>query len=561
MMHNLPFEIYQRIGFYLSQESCLQCIFVNHLFHDAFIRCLFQSVSIGTRNQFDSFLNQTRYHCFVQHLVIGPYALEGGDIEKMKLSFSRLGSIQLDLSVHDCLYYTSYGCARQIAYTFIDAFFPHHLKSIMIDLGYDSHSDANILKDICMTCPLLEDFSIRCSYLEQSSPERQEPIRIDSIKELKLTLNNVHTCWEICQWLSGIGECYPNLHSLKIRTEMFNQDNDFNLSSWYGTTYMLDQQQRISIYSHFLAKCPRLTHLETANILPDQDLCQQLYKRENIHLTNTSNMPITSRLYLETCREYPNYFSVITSLDICYWHNTKTCRPMEIIGNACPNLSRLVLRPNYIHLVDPLWIDVVLHCFPQLKYLELNEMELQNKRSNLCLDTQHPLEEIHVNTCTLLDGCFDCVCICCLQLKHICLNRAKFHSRYDKVSLDLQQQKLCSISIQYAYVSNLLQAIQIFHVQSQIRSEWFVVPGYQGKDEFLSTIPKKVKKLNETDAFLLDTVMKQHPLSWQDLAIQTYWFTSDLLEDIDLLEAFSAGYLEIKCQSIDTLCINDKCVF
>ncbi|KAI8380171.1 hypothetical protein BD560DRAFT_388778 [Blakeslea trispora] len=556
MICTLPNEIIEYIGFYLPSKDCLQLILANRLFYDTLIKCMFWDVRIDTLQQLDGLLSQSKNHHLVQHLNIQTDDIKKAHLREIRQSFPHLISIDLILPRWSARHFHDITLI-------IEQSLPHHLKRITIDIALSYRADVETMKCIFTICPLLESLSIKCPCIDMKCFDKQNQVSVHNLKELTLTISCIWNCWEMFHWLCTIGESYPNLRSLRIKLVSIVPWHAINTSLYFHPSRFSKEHQRVATYNSFFSKCPMLTDVEIENILPDENLVYQLDKQKGLHFTYKSKTPVIDCAFLGLCRLHLSVFSSIRKLDLCYWHDTKNCKRMEILGSTCINLDQLVLRPSSLWKTDPLWVDVVLRCFPRLRYLELNKIELQGNRNTLLahLGTLHPLEEINIKNCTLLDRCLDPISTCCLELKHMSLVEVRFKHHYNQVSIDLRQQKLRSVSIQQAYISNLCQSIRILHIRSQKKSEWYSMPEHQKQDRPFSNTISKVERLSKEAAQVLDIAMKQHPSAWEDPALYGYFDTSDLYQSIDLLETFPAGHLEIECQSIDMLLINSKCVF
>ncbi|KAI8347608.1 hypothetical protein EDC96DRAFT_600907 [Choanephora cucurbitarum] len=564
MICSVPPELLEIIGLYLSLENHLELVSVNRLFYHAYIKLLLRHVKMTSREHLDQFLNQSRNHCFVQHLQISAEINED-DIKQIAQSLSHLSSIcftmnnyRIDLlqsiSSFDCLYSLALDSVP-IDETVL-TYLPPQLKRLSISLKRASGSDQlttagrNGLEHIHTLCPLIEHLSVAYDQGWQPVVKKQE---MPNYEIEKLELIFLDRPGDMKSWFYYFGYNYPKLASLKIQC---------NGSHYYRNSLLFREESNRKAYSRFFQGCPLLSHLETQDITLTVEFFRQL-RYQAIDFTRTFIQPSSSSIFLHECKSDWTDFSTITKLDICYVIDAEHHLPMETIGRKCKHLNQLVLRASTQFRKKTLWIGTILVSFPYLKYLGLIDLKLITNKNVLIryANTLHPLEEIHFERCFVSDGFFDCVSARCLNLKHLSLIETRFEYPLEKAMIDLKQQKLLTVNIKCPRVSNLDQVIRLFHVHSKVKSEWYYMSQYRVRPSTLLEVAECFERTSDINALLLDTMLSQHPSSWKDLVMHNYLHTSHLFEGLQLPNALLAGYFEILCQSIGALRINDRDVF
>ncbi|KAI8372383.1 hypothetical protein EDC96DRAFT_67721, partial [Choanephora cucurbitarum] len=481
--------------------------------------------------------------------------------QAIKQSFPHLKSIALHVCNH-------HGCFNEIDSdtrdsnskfrTIMDLFFPNHLKRLAIHIDYCMRFDVGLLEHICAACPLLEHLSIECSTSQVGEFRDQKRVIASKIKVLELRVY-VHE-WNASEWLWHVGESYPNLQTLRICCVLNNR--------WAVPVTCAVKYDRIPLYSRLFSQCRSLTLLETENLMFDTEFLRQLKHkttsqkkrlRFNCRFT-TGNL---SRSFLELCKHDLDVFSVINQLDMGCLYNPNSQKPIEFLGKACSQLTRLILGPHDQRKTNSLWLDQVLDCFPCLTYLEVAQLRLLDKPKGAIrrTHTRHALLQLKIKDCTLLGGCLDGLAARCLDLKHLDLNGPRFEYRYGQAYINLHQQELRTLHIRHPRVSDLDQVIQTFRLQVSETTRWYYMQEYKRHTKTLLEIAKTIEQLNTTDTLLLDTILDQHPSAWMDLTMQAHMHPSDLLRGTQLATAVSAGYVGIMCHSVKAFWINDRHVF
>ncbi|KAI8389496.1 hypothetical protein BD560DRAFT_381867 [Blakeslea trispora] len=566
MPRTIPHAVLERIGTFLSKEEYLQLILVNHLFYYIYIKFLLNHVRIDTWDQLEQFMDQVNNHRYVHHLEVHLNELHGSDLKKMRQSLPHLKSIRFDLTCSDqasfelfhslrYLYSITLDALPKSIYTITDLSFPCQLRRLAVNIGSALKVSRELLEHILTECPSLESMSIKGN--NGIAPEdEQQNLSVSAHGIIKLELSACHGLGDTCSWLTYIANRYPKITSLKL----VHASDPFDHVQW---THADKEEMSTTFYNWFLSRCSLLHHLETENIMLDKAFFQRLRKQRDISVETTmSNIGMTSA-FLDACQLDWTDFSAMTKLDICFFKSSVKQGTIQTISKACPHLTQLVLKRKEVCRTGTLWINTLLDCFPDLKSLRLEKINLSISQNVWIKDnvSWHPLEEFHLEDCTLSNGFFHSISTRCPELKHLILREARFEYHHYKGHLDLPQQSLQTVTIERPHVLNLDQVIRLFHIKSETRSAWYYMRKYRRQHQTSLVVADRFVQLDETNTALLDTLLSQHPSSWKDVITNAYMHTSNLLEGIHIPKALASGYFEITCQSIGTLCLNDKRVF
>ncbi|OBZ88451.1 hypothetical protein A0J61_03499 [Choanephora cucurbitarum] len=553
MVCTLPLEIYNAIAVHLSCKEYIQLVQVNRVFHQTFVKFLFKSVAINNNIQLKELVNDSKYHPFVWHLKVETDTLRDSDIDRIQGSLSHLRSIHLDMSFCHARSFQSF---QHLSSLSLDSmpFAMHHISQLSVPPNLESlvmkfkarfTLDTDALEYIHAMCPVLKslviegihDISLRHEKLQQTAPANTMQ---------RLMIKASHSSYQTCTCLTYIGNKYPNIVSLKLEHNFQPHLEPSN------------EQYPAEFCDWFLSSCPQLAYLELKDSMLYLPLFRKLRERQDTCLSIIYQDVYMSDDFLGACELNPTDFYAVKKLDICLMFFSEDS--LELIGNACINLSQLTLRGSEMDRRDSFKISMVLDYFPNLKKLDMVWLELLTDK-HMPMTARHPLEEISIANCCLIDGFFHSVSNCCLYLKRLSICKAGFQYQRDEVCIDLQQQELDSVEIQCVSTAHINQIVQLFHIQSQAKSDWYCVNKYKAHMKSIPELAESIEQLSASDALVLTKMLSQHPSQWQDLLFFAYSCPSGLFKNEAILAALTAGCLKLRCQSIGSLSINDTNVF
>ncbi|OBZ85159.1 hypothetical protein A0J61_06793 [Choanephora cucurbitarum] len=555
MIRNLPTEVLQIIGSYLSFREHIQLVLVNRQFYQSYVKFVFQSVKISAKDELHQFMDQTKKHRHVRHLSIFVSQIDSGEMERLAQLFPRLSSVRLRAYTCDKSTLSSCQSFRNLhSLTLLslpeqmnpltDLFLPRQLKNLTIYVAGRCDLGSDLLECIHSACPFLDSLSVKCREPSEVII-RQQMQTVNVLRQLELTFSSNSGPGDLSKWFSYFGRCYPNLQALYLLNEI--KTNDWNLIN------AQDEHDYVVPCRQFLSGCPLLTYIEFKNISLNQVCYRQLKEKKSICLANIFSSHGSAENFLQECGMYLVNFSAIRKLEFYYAASFKN--PLQTIASACPNLTQLVLRNYRWGEPRDANIDTILKRFRYLERLDLimvivtierNDLEGLNRRS-------YPLQAISIKNCMLSQAILDYISTHCIELKHLHLDGTTFkHSPYYG-RINLKQQRLASVNIKNFRILKTDELIQFFRIQSQTHSEWYCIDMDQKQD--------KTIRLDKRDAQYLDTVFRRVHSTRRDLLIATYEPTSDLADKMQLSKVLSVGYLEIICHSIGALHINNKYVY
>ncbi|KAI8333276.1 hypothetical protein EDC96DRAFT_20420 [Choanephora cucurbitarum] len=552
MIRILPLEIYDAIAIHLSCKEYSQLVQVNHAFHQVFVKFLFRGVVIDNNIRLKELVNDSNYHHFVWHLKVETDTLRDSDIDRLQGSLSHLRSIHLDMSFCHARSFQSFQSFQHLSSLSLDSMpismhhisqlsVPPNLESLVIKFKTRFTFDTDALEHIHAMCPVLKSLVIEGIHAISLRHEKlQQTIPANTMQ--KLMIKASHDSDQICACLTYIGNKYPNIVSLELE------------HNFMPHLEPLDEPYPAEFCDWFLSSCPQLAYLQLTGSMFFLPLFRKLRERQDTCLSIIYQDSFISGDFLRISELKPTDLYAVKKLDIC--HAFVLENPLELIGNACVNLSQLTLRGMEMEIQEPFKISMVLDCLPNLKKLKMVGFELLSDK-HMPIITKHPLEEISITNCSLIDGFFHSVSNCCLYLKRLSICKTRFLDQRDEVCIDLQQQELDSVEIQCVFTPRIDQVTQLFHVQSQAKSDWYCVKKYKAHMKSTPELAESIEQLGASDALVLTKMLSQHPSRWQDLLFYAYSCPSGLFKNEAILTALTASCLKLRCQSIGSLSIHD----
>ncbi|KAI8329609.1 hypothetical protein EDC96DRAFT_57935 [Choanephora cucurbitarum] len=537
MIHLLPTEIISYISTYLEQKDHFQLVTVNHVLYNVFIKSLYRTIELHSSYEFESFLNGSRPFQLVKYFT---YTISGHEenISKFSTRLPFLTSLTLRVNFMIPLTrFSTFRYLRQLTLVTRDCdedLLPviltatPYLIRLEICFLYKSLSIRS-LDVINRLCPVLEHIHLTSNSLQPpAKSELDSNYRLYKLKSFKIIVNHSFTQHPL--WLQCIGKRYPNIESLSF------ESGDPILHT--------DNQYPAEFYQQFFSNCPYLNDISWANMLPDDmflaNLSSQQKQLQKLYLCATDSVMDS---FIETTLSQYTHFSSIMNLDI---QLAIPCdRLVQFLGKACPQLQQLKVDNFLDYNVNHLSMNDVFDLLPSLNLLNISNCQLYNDNHQQPKKKPHPLKKLTIGLVTLSGSVFDCVALRCPDIHQITLREVLFEDG-SSMKIHLPNQKLTKIEISSIQLKqgNIFKQNWLIHLRQKEKSDWYSI-----RNEFADTLATSSSKQLDKDEKKAYGV----PPQIDDIPYVLWNFVKYNHSKGDEVE-----YLDIECQSLQSLYINNK---
>ncbi|KAI8369838.1 hypothetical protein EDC96DRAFT_503547, partial [Choanephora cucurbitarum] len=563
MLLLFPSEIIDHISQFLTQSEYAQLILVNRACYNRFIIPLHKQIEFDDEYQLGEFLQVSKYHQYIQDLKLRIRYISKASIPNFETAFPIWVSRGYEgkpfystsplLPFRDLKTLTLTDCGDYPTVVDIVIHMPN-LTHLTVETMDEFDISVGLLDSILQTCPHLEYLDI-AAHVAKVPKEAQlsSSQSFDKLKSLALRLTSGPSHHELFNrsyigfspvhlWLQYVANRFSSLESLTFEAHSVRKD----------------EPHTASFYSWLHSQCPSLRYFEWHNVFPDdvfiESLSEQQRQLQQFRLTDEY---LIERYIIGALPPY-TYLSNILNLEIEVPSEMECNVLLAILGKTCPRLKQLEMYQPSTHDKEPLYLNYLLDLFPCLTTVCLRRVALDVKQTEAIRQT-HPLNKLHLQNCYLSTHVFDYLSPCCLNLQYLVLENIVYRDQEYMVKIHLPYQQLIEVDIQYIRIEpdNFDSFIQLFHIKQNDTSYWHLIKQYD--EETGQTLSRQ--QLNETDMKEFDTTLSQLRTVWLEPDYQSGRYATSppsVFGNWDLCKMIEKGYVDLECQSVRSVYINDK---
>lgn len=449
-------------------------------------------------------------------------------------------------------------------------------------MGINQQHDAAVIstdfvESIHQCCPFLENIT-----LEGYKADAYHQVLDQFSKKKEGQFKRIKSFSLMCQigadryqdWLPYFSKRYPNME-----TFCFNHAGD-------GKDII--EPCPIEVYTEFIKACPKLKEVRWYHSAPDFQFFQQLAKHQQQKLTQLhiyDNIAVPSLL---TTALFDNNLKDVTQLTFGpVPHDVIPHSLIQSIAQACPQLLHLSLKEPHCNLTSPFKVDSILNHCQKLVSLTLDHVALRVSFQQQQAVTQHPLKKLTMRHCSSFDGVFDYISPRCLSLEELILIAYTQRDRRYKVQVPMPHQRfkkvqLCGLRTETYDAERRIRFFSV-NITNKQQEEWYFMNqfntetttinyNYNNNNDTLSykreettTIEtaKEFTKLSEKEVDLLHSLLEK-PLPWSEVENRKLAFLAESEENKTCVldwypkDIYDAGYVDLACQSVNQIYINNK---
>ncbi|KAI7904978.1 uncharacterized protein BX663DRAFT_501251 [Cokeromyces recurvatus] len=490
-----------------------------------------------------------------------------------------------------------------------------HLRTLKLyNLNHEHIITLGYLETIHQLCPSLITLEIKCTRADPNpalfhhfssfnhgheGKEQDAIIRLKPtmLRHFSLSSKSGSSKWPI--WLPYFSFKYPHLEHLKFKHCGLGDDG------------CLSQGIPKQVFQLFTHGCPELKSIHWSKIRVDHDQQNGLFSLCKEHHDETKQ--IQPFLYLEHIEAYENFrlpgslhFSpivqqgslmsnLLTSLTIGQPPvDVTTHQVIRAIGQ-CKNLVNLKIQECFLDPDLAYNMDDILKYCKNLKRLYMKDVVIQasssssrNDRKDTITTTtttttiaadrhenRHPLREFIMKRSSFTEGAFQVISSYCPNLKHVALLGCYQNDRRDQVKIILNQQRLTTLKIQGLRTRNYYAGcrIRFFSIND---NDWYYMSQFDIRPHSVGRklsfqkfrymeFAHRLDKLDDRDIQKLKSLVTTKTLkAWDVIAVKRNvdipYTTSIDSSYWDPENIYYSGYVNIQCQSVQNLYINNKLV-
>ncbi|KAI8360915.1 hypothetical protein EDC96DRAFT_513004 [Choanephora cucurbitarum] len=553
MIRLLPAEIIDCICTYLSQNDYYQLVLVNQEFHDTFVASLYRDINLSIWRVVRS-LSASRHSQHVKHITIGDSHKKIDCIKNFPIWFPSLTYLKLKVDKHPAS--SPLPVFQHLSSLTLDINSPNtsflydmlaaapYLRQFNI-LGTHLSMSVSRLDDIHHACPHLEHLTITCDKLaEPSTIDLNHHLQFDRLKTF--ALNTTDPLAQYHLWLQYVASRYPNIEAFTLGSSV--------------EVWTKEKQGVLDAYDLLLSNCPHLVRLEWRNLMPDDLLFNRLSSHSERQQHITVSNPILFEPYFRGASLPPHLdYSTITRFEAMLPLVADDASDIFIpsLSNMLPQLQELDLKINdWVQLS----LETLLDLFPCLTWLQLNHawIYVNLSENEVRHSTLHPLKTLSLRGCSVSDNLFDYVAARCPRLENIQLEIIGGRDS-SSIEICLPHHDLS----EFRFSCNNL--VRLFHVQRKQKSEWYFMDKYKQTGRYHNVSPVSFKKLNRSDVDMLNALLPQIHAVWSKSEHESTETIKPLpayaFGSFETRELMQRGYLDIACNSIQSLYCFDKRLF
>lgn len=607
ILQQLPFEIIELVSLNTSTNDLLNVIQVSKSWHAFFHTFLYRSVSINNHEKLhrilSAFLTGDIAGHYVKSLTLLNVELSQQDVINMTKVFSDIDTFHFDWKIWGTLechfdsdapisfihppqglppgihhVFQHYG-STNLRHLSIDAL--NHgttdiwsilslcprLKSLkLLNLNHEHIITLGYMETIHQLCPQLTSLVIKCTrsdpnptLLPQFS-ENHDPIILSSTLLESFTLSSKYGSAKWSLWLPYFTIKYPYLKHILFKHSGLGRD-------------VCGSELPDRAYAMFIKNCRQLKSMCWNKIIIHQNIGLFQQKQLNLERIEGYEDFCIPRSLENSPFVQPDISNLLTSLTIGKPPtNTTTSQVIRALGQ-CKKLTHLKIQECSMDLaygVD----EILIHCQKLLslyiKDVHVNVNDLQ------VVQASHPLKKLVLKRASFTQDVFKHISKHCLQLDHVDLLGCFQTDRRDQVVIDLTGLNLKVLNIQGLRTRRYYAGcrIRFFAVSTKKDSAWYYMSQYDvrhhcvGQKKYFQKFRNMefascFDKLDDRDVHELKSLVTTDTLKAWDIEAAKRHLPHTLGIDQtcwDPENIYYSGFVNIQCQSVESLIINNKSI-
>ncbi|KAI7895696.1 uncharacterized protein EV154DRAFT_494629, partial [Mucor mucedo] len=598
LLQQLPFEIIELVSQNTSIDDLLQLIHVSKSWHDFFLTFLYRSMTMDSREKLQRILPAVvDMGHNVRSLALDVPQLSNHDIYNLTKAFSDIDRLSWKLYCLDSSDYVD----SEAPISFIH---PPRGLSPAIHHVFQHYGSRNLRH---LTLNTLDHGSLDVWSILSLCPRLKSLSLLNLNGEHVITLGYLETIHQYCPQLVSLTiKCNRSDPSPALLPQFSQNDDPIVLLPTLLESFSLSSKSGSSkwplLLPYFAIKYPYLKHVlfkhsglgKEANGYQLPERAYAMFARSCKHIKTMrwnkiqmhEDVPLFSQAEFNPTRieGYENFSTALLPgsplghsgfLEVLTWLTIGKppgdITPSQVIGTLSryKNLTHLKVQEGASYAVD----DILIHC-PQLLSLDMKDVHVNVSDLVQNSGGQHPLKRLVMKRASFTQDVLSHISQQCLNLEHVELLACFQTDRRDQVVVDLNRQKLKTLKIQGLRTKRYYAGcrIRFFSVNTNNHSSWKYMSDYEVRHHGVGQkkcfekyremeYAKRFDTLDERDIQALTSLVTTETLkAWDIQAVKSRLpYTSTIHPASWAPEnIYYSGFVNIMCQSIENLIINQK---